>query len=182
MCKNAELRVKRGIVGLSGAATAGQLDTSGNDIKETIDGSFVTDGFGGNKAEANVHSDNGWSNGYDMGDTVTFPSLSDMYEGKTFQQALQSAVSLLEGRYAIVALDNHTSTIGFAKNGSPLVIGKSDTGYVLASDASAFTSSVTTIAYISDTDYGILDGSPSGGLSLFRKKHGAQQHHKCFYT
>lgn len=74
---NAELRVKNGLVGLSGDATVGSADTAGNSIKETISGSFVTDGFAGTKGTANVFSDNGWSNPYDLGDSLSFPSLSD---------------------------------------------------------------------------------------------------------
>ncbi|HEY3298521.1 MAG TPA: hypothetical protein VGK34_07690, partial [Armatimonadota bacterium] len=40
---NAELRVKHGKVGLSGAATAGQANVTGNSVKETLDGVYVTD-------------------------------------------------------------------------------------------------------------------------------------------
>jgi hypothetical protein len=78
---NSELRVKRGIVGLSGSATAGEPDFTGNAFKETIDGSYVTDGFGGNQGTLNVYSDNGWSNGYDLGDAIAFPSLNDPFQG-----------------------------------------------------------------------------------------------------
>ena len=73
---NAELRVRTGIVGLSGSATAGDLDVFGNGFKETIDGSYVSDGFGGTQGIAAVHSDNGWSNSYDLGDALEFPTLS----------------------------------------------------------------------------------------------------------
>jgi len=80
---NAELRVKNGIVGLSGSSTVGQADVFGNSDKETVDGAYVTDGYNGNKGTANVYSDNGTSEGYDLGDAVSFPSLSDPYDTYT---------------------------------------------------------------------------------------------------
>jgi len=76
---NAELRVKHGKVNLSGTATAGDPNVFGNLTKETLDGVFVSDGWGGNKGSANVYSDNGTAQGYDMGDRITFPSLLDSY-------------------------------------------------------------------------------------------------------
>lgn len=74
---NAEFRVKKGLVGLSGSATVGEANVAGNSVKEAVDGIFVTDGWGGNKGTANAYSDNGTSNAYDLGDSVQFPSLSD---------------------------------------------------------------------------------------------------------
>lgn len=76
---NAELRVRRGIVGISGSSQVGQPDQTGNGVKETVDGVYVTDGFGGTQGTNNVYSDNGTSNSYDLGDSVVFPSLSDPY-------------------------------------------------------------------------------------------------------
>jgi type II secretory pathway pseudopilin PulG len=74
---NAILRVKQGIVGLSGYASVGEQDRPGDSDKETVDACYVTDGFGGTAGKDNVYSDNGWVNDYDLGDTVLFPSLSD---------------------------------------------------------------------------------------------------------
>ncbi len=76
---NAELRVKRGLVGLSGSSSVGEPNVVGNTTKEKVDGVFVTDGYNGNQGSGNVYSDNGFSNAYDLGDAVTFPSLSDPY-------------------------------------------------------------------------------------------------------
>jgi len=78
---NAELRVKNGKVGLSGSSTVGHTDVFGDSDKETVDGVYVVNGadsnFNGNKGTANVHSDNGFSAGYDLGDAVAFPDLDD---------------------------------------------------------------------------------------------------------
>ncbi|MDP8266245.1 MAG: hypothetical protein P9M07_04790 [Candidatus Aceula meridiana] len=74
---NAELRVKNGLVGLSGDSSVGEVDATGNFDKETVNGVYVTDGWGGNKGALNVHSDNGTAAPYDLGDDIVFPSLSD---------------------------------------------------------------------------------------------------------
>lgn len=86
---NSELRVKNGMVGLSGTATVGEPDVSGNSVKETVDAIYVTDGYGGSQGTGNVYSDNGFTNGYDLGNAVGFPSLTDPHPAdtsKTFQQ------------------------------------------------------------------------------------------------
>ena len=75
----AMLRVRHGLVGLSGNAVVGRADVSGNGCKETLDGVYVTDGYGGTKGDSSVYSDNGTANAYDLGDSITFPSLSGPY-------------------------------------------------------------------------------------------------------
>ena len=71
---SAKLRVKHGRVNISGSATAGNPNTTGNGQKETLNGAYVSDGFGGNQGTSSVHADNGYSNGYDLGDgVVTLP-------------------------------------------------------------------------------------------------------------
>lgn len=87
----AELRVKHGLVGFSGSSSAGEANVAGNAVKETVDGVFVTDGFGGSHGASSVHSDNGTTNAYDLGDSVQFPSLSDPYPGyATYQDYLKA--------------------------------------------------------------------------------------------
>lgn len=94
----ATLRIRKGIMGVSGSAEVGSADVAGNSIKETVDGVYVTDGWGGNKGITSVNSDNGTSNGYDMGDEVSFPSLSDISEddaSKTFQEYYETQALVL---------------------------------------------------------------------------------------
>ena len=78
---DAELRVKHGRVDISGSATIGFPDQSGGSppVKETMDGCYVNDGYGGNKGTSQVYSDNGTSESYDLGDQMEFPSLHDPY-------------------------------------------------------------------------------------------------------
>ena len=81
---NAKLRVKHGIVNLSGTATVGDPDVSGNEYKETLDGVYIDDGgddsFGGNQGADNVYSDNGKEQPYDFEEgTFEFPTLDYDY-------------------------------------------------------------------------------------------------------
>lgn len=73
----AKLRVKHGRVNISGTASVGFSDVTGNSVKETVDGVYVSDGFGGTRGTGGVFSDNGHSNGYDLGDgVVTMPLIT----------------------------------------------------------------------------------------------------------
>lgn len=77
-----ELRVKNGNVILDGNAKVGQPNATGGSpaIKEQMDGVYVTDGFSGSSASAGVFSDNGYTNGYDLGDLpVKMPNLDAPY-------------------------------------------------------------------------------------------------------
>ncbi len=82
---NAELRVKNGIVGLSGSSTLGEPDDPGDGEKETVDGVYITDGYNGNQGASNVYSDNGTAEAYDLGDAATFPLLTDPYPANPTQ-------------------------------------------------------------------------------------------------
>jgi len=76
----AEVRIKKGKLGLSGAAYAGTADVTGNSLKETLNGLYITNGYDGNKGAANVNSDNGTSNSYDADDAVTFQNFSNSFK------------------------------------------------------------------------------------------------------
>jgi len=62
-----EVRVKHGMISLSGNAKIGSDNfLDGGLSKATIDGSFVNDGYTGNAGASHVFSDNGTTNGYDL--------------------------------------------------------------------------------------------------------------------
>lgn len=119
---NAELRVKKGKIGLSGSASAGEANIAGNSVKETMNGSYVSNGFGGNQGTASVYSDNGWSNGYDLGDSITFPSLNDPYNGyATYKDYLRANALVLSTAAQKAQMANLTpgSTFSYSNaNGS----------------------------------------------------------------
>ncbi|PIU42158.1 MAG: hypothetical protein COS99_01715 [Candidatus Omnitrophica bacterium CG07_land_8_20_14_0_80_42_15] len=116
----ATLRVKNGIVGLSGTADAGGTDVPGNSYKETLDGVYVTDGYGGNKGAANVYSDNGSSNPYDLGDSISFPSLNDSYTEPggptytTYKDYLKANALVISNAAQLAALGSLTPTSNFS--------------------------------------------------------------------
>ncbi len=77
----ATLRVKNGLVGLSGNSMVGEPPSAG--AKRTMDGVFVNDGWTGNSTvdgvPTMVFSDNSWEEQYDLGNRVGFPVLSDYW-------------------------------------------------------------------------------------------------------
>lgn len=75
----AKLRVKHGRVDISGSASVGEPQATGGSppVKETMDGVFVNDGFGGNQGTSQVYSDNGTRQKYNLGNMVTFPTLTE---------------------------------------------------------------------------------------------------------
>jgi Tfp pilus assembly protein PilX len=104
---NSELRVKFGRVGLSGTASAGERNDPDNSIKETMDGSYVTDGYAGNKGTENVFSDNGWDHGYDLEDILTFPHLADPYGPYlSYEDYLRSNALVLEDQLSNIKPDS----------------------------------------------------------------------------
>lgn len=98
----AELRVKNGKVNLSGAAAVGNVNVAGNTTKETLDGVYVTDGYGGNKGTTNIHSDNGVLQGYDLGNKVVFPSLLAPYNDKKTGTSYSSYENYLIAKSLVV--------------------------------------------------------------------------------
>ena len=80
-----KLRVKHGLVGMSGNSRIGEPYNGSDGAKNYVDGTYVTDGWSGSKTTADggrgiptsVYSDNGWGNLYDLGDRVPFPLFSD---------------------------------------------------------------------------------------------------------
>ena len=111
---SAVLRVKHGLVGLDGNSSVGVSNVAGNAYKETADAVYSSDGFSGNSGTANVYSDNGWSNAYDMGDSISFPSLSDPYGGyASYQQYLRDNAYVISDPADLALLANLTAASNF---------------------------------------------------------------------
>ncbi|MFH1337148.1 MAG: pilus assembly PilX N-terminal domain-containing protein [Candidatus Zixiibacteriota bacterium] len=116
---DAELRVKKGLVNISGSSYAGFPDVPGGSplIKETLDGTYVTDGYGGNKGDIAVHSDNGTGQGYDLGDAVNLPDLNDSYTDPntgttypTYMNYLQSNALVISGDLTLKPGQTYSTT------------------------------------------------------------------------
>jgi len=112
---SAKLRVKNGRVDISGSARVGDQNLTGNAYKETMDGAYVSDGYGGMIGAAGVSSDNGTGHGYDLGDgVVTFPVLTDpMPPYATYQDYLAANSLVVGGGLALTPGTPFTSSNGF---------------------------------------------------------------------
>jgi hypothetical protein len=81
---DAEVRVRYGQIALSGSADIGAPDEAEvGEVKNPVDGTYVTDGFTGNKGTRNVYSDNGTDTPYDVpaGYIDDFPKITDPFGG-----------------------------------------------------------------------------------------------------
>ncbi len=82
---DATLRVRRGLVSMSGNSEIGEANNDGNNVKELMDGTYVTDGWAGNAVipdggrgiPRSVWSDNGHTSTYDLGARMSLPMLDD---------------------------------------------------------------------------------------------------------
>jgi hypothetical protein len=103
----AELRVKHGEVDISGNARVGSPDVPGGspEIKETVDGCYVTDGYGGNQGTNNVYSDNGATEGYDLGDEVNLPDLNDPYTDPNTGTTYPTYLNYLQSNALVISGD-----------------------------------------------------------------------------
>lgn len=102
---SSKLRVKHGKVNVSGSATVGDPDQSGGSpaVKETLNGVYVSDGWGGNQGSSSVYSDNGVGADYDLGDgIVSFPALTEAYTD-AFGVSYPSYMDYLNANATVVA-------------------------------------------------------------------------------
>jgi glucosamine--fructose-6-phosphate aminotransferase (isomerizing) len=77
----------------------------------------------------------------------------DLEQGKSFEQAFVQTVSRLEGTYALVVMSvAHPNELWATRMGSPLLLGISDQGSYLASDASALLSVTSDFIYLEEGD------------------------------
>ena len=89
-------------------------------------------------------------------DTEVIPHLIDYYithEGKTFEAAFVEAGKMIEGRYAVVVMKIGEPYLLAMREGSPLVVGKGDHEFFLASDVPAFIDHTRTVLYPGDREY-----------------------------
>ncbi len=88
-------------------------------------------------------------------DTEVIPHLIEIFmmEGKSFEDAFYETGKMLDGRFAVVAVTKQSPYLMAMRKGSPLVLGKNDHGYFLASDVPAFLDHTRTVLYPTDETY-----------------------------
>jgi glutamine---fructose-6-phosphate transaminase (isomerizing) len=84
---------------------------------------------------------------------------------------LMEAFRRLEGLNAIAVLDGVTGELAAAKSGSPLVVGWSDEGNLLASDYSALLEHTRRVTFVEDRQAVLVDGA---GIRLYDVDSGAE--------
>jgi len=121
----ATLRVRNGLVSLSGSAEVG-LPEQSNGVKDTVDGTYVNDGWCGNKVSddgergdpSSVYSDNGWDEPYDLGDAVKMPKYDSEWRWPDGVQCYEYGGNYNEsaGSTELDGSGNEYSHIDFFKN------------------------------------------------------------------
>lgn len=90
-------------------------------------------------------------------DSEVIAHLISYYDHGNFLEAVQRAVSRLEGSYAIAVLSSESpDRIVCARGGSPLVVGKRGNESLLASDLTAISSEVDEAYIIEDGEFAVL--------------------------
>jgi len=82
--------------------------------------------------------------------------ISSNYDGD-FKGAVLKSLNQIQGTYglAIICKDN-PDTLMIARNGSPILIGITNDGYIVASDASAILKYTKKVVYLDDKEYALL--------------------------
>ena len=138
---NATLRVKNGMVSVSGSNTVGQppddpLDPP-NTNKESLDGVYVNDQWTGNGLDGNgdptqVYSDNGWDADYDLNAYVPYPTYTDDGGRDHLAYFLETDVNATQGFQEVyvgdMTIDEMESFYWNATTGTEVVAGEPGDG------------------------------------------------------
>jgi glucosamine--fructose-6-phosphate aminotransferase (isomerizing) len=107
---------------------------------------------------------------------VAVQLIQDCYKTeKDVKKAVQKALSILEGRYAILLLNNYTNELIAARRGSPLIIGvgknnaQSENEFFVASDVPAFIEHTNKVLYLDDNQMAVisLDQTNSANINFY---------------
>ena len=87
-------------------------------------------------------------------DTEVIPHLIEEFLSEGYQpaEAFRRTLDRLSGSYAIAAIVEGSRAVFGSRNGSPLVLGRSSSGYYLASDVPAFLEYTDDVVYLEDGD------------------------------
>jgi glutamine---fructose-6-phosphate transaminase (isomerizing) len=91
-------------------------------------------------------------------DTEVIPHLIEKYYQGDLQKAVEDALAVLEGSYAIVVLSQDEPRLVVARKGSPMVIGIGNGEIFVASDVPAIISYTSRVIYLEDEDLGVITG------------------------
>lgn len=86
--------------------------------------------------------------------------------GATLERAMRETAAQLKGAFALAAIAAGCEEIAFARQGSPLLIGKGQNGFFVSSDAQALAGAAGSVALLEDGDCGALDKNGARITSL----------------
>jgi glucosamine--fructose-6-phosphate aminotransferase (isomerizing) len=106
-------------------------------------------------------------------DTEVMPHLIEKFYKGDIEQAVNSALDLIQGSYAILVVTEHEGKMVAARKGSPLIIGIGEHGFMLASDVPAILGHVSKVIYLEDGDLAVMDRTylkvTNGGVKVERQ-------------
>lgn len=90
-------------------------------------------------------------------DSETIAHLFALYDRGDLRETLRAVVRKLEGSFAIAALcEGAPNVIAAARRNSPLIVGRGETGYYLASDIPALAGCVQTVTVLKNGDMALV--------------------------
>ncbi len=108
-------------------------------------------------------------------DTEVIPHLLEKFYEGDIEKAMEKALPLIEGSYAIAVLAAGEDKLAVARKDSPLVIGVGDGENLVASDVPALLEYTNRVIYLENDDIGILTNDKiyitQKGSSTERKQH-----------
>ncbi|MBU1446375.1 glutamine--fructose-6-phosphate transaminase (isomerizing) [Patescibacteria group bacterium] len=90
-------------------------------------------------------------------DTEVIAYLIEDHKDLGFTESVKKAISMLQGRYAIVVMNAHNDALIAARRGSPIIIGKGKNEYFIASDIPAFLEYTREVIYLDDNQMIIIE-------------------------
>ncbi|MFC1898969.1 glutamine--fructose-6-phosphate transaminase (isomerizing) [Chloroflexota bacterium] len=113
-------------------------------------------------------------------DTEVIPHLIEKYYEGNLEEAVSSAVEILEGSYAIAVLMVNEQKLVVARKDSPLIIGVGDQETFIASDVPAILDYTDRLIYLEDGDIGVLSGD---NIKIFKNgEEVTREEHKILWT
>ena len=92
-------------------------------------------------------------------DTEVIPHIIEKYYQGNLEEAVITALSELEGSYAIIVLSTGDSRLIAVRKDSPLIIGIGDRENFIASDVPAILDYTDRVIYLEDGDIGVITGN-----------------------
>ena len=90
--------------------------------------------------------------------------ISEIYKTHDFQTSVQMAIEKMEGRYALLVINQKDNTMIAAREGSPLILGVgSNNDFYVASDIPAFLKHTKKVIYLDDNQMAVI----KDGKSIF---------------